>query len=1373
MNTLFTKLPKTNFSGLEYQNIIEDIIQIVKENPEYNQQYDDFLSSNAGRMLIEMFAYITDQLATRIDWVVNENFLSTATQKNSVIKILKLVGYIFNLPSASKVTVSADIDKKVDGKVYLGKGFYEENETNRLDIFYLTAEDKNGLKRTFEYLLPKTLGNGDIYDYLNPPEFSNNMTLVEGKTFFQEEIIITDNNQKIPLGKGPVINNSIRVYTEDASEAIEVDSFLDPVSHQIVAEKSIQDITYKKNVEANDMVVIEFPPSSIVSNIKKRPKVGDKIRIFYRVGGGRNGNIVANAINTTKRVTLYNESGDQLEGSFSISFKNNTAGGGGEESESVENAIMQAPLAIQTAKKTVTEEDYNYVIGQRPDVLKSKSFGNSNVNLILETAYTNYGSYINPMDVWNFVLLNKQGWETLLPSQYNDFQWFETRLENRFNEIQSFKDGSINFAVSKKQIEVIKGEGEYNNFVVLETPEKFKGEVDGTPYIETEQFKCKLTESPINSYFFNDIKFSNEFDENFTTNGGMLDKDTHSIVEKTQPILFSQRNIFYKVDTSIQNELKINIDNRGTITIELENDLLTATEIASSINDAFKTSALYNDSEDSIEDAYQEININNDGTGDSGLAPSTVYSFSINGREYSFKTGTGTTTYNQLIVLMENASFFTLYGRTTKNSLSVEDINFGIRRVKKGMKVEIKGVPLEISEVFTMSNSILLTSSNFITESDVSIKILPYDFSIESNKIRITNLGDIPLNSVIIEKGRIGIDLLAALNKPLEEPSKNIGLPFGSHSITNVIADNLLASTEYSIKVNRRIYTITTAEALGLSDIVGLLNTEMAPNYSCSLTGDTLIFANKANSYIEIEGVESHELVGTAKNLIEELDGDIGQAIGAGSYLNVAKAVVNGSTSFIQIESPSRGSAAKIEIDVSGALNASNRVFGFADNLSVLGEKKLTINEDSNLVYENNFFYFIENKKNFYIQFLIDDKKSIPIGKYFLDNFSETDTNYRGKADRVYNTSYNELTKKIDYFNSNFIVKFTKEKIKNLSLLTINNSWDLKQATFPEVSTVDNPNTVDFTDKYEIKITIDNNDHKIIDVTGDKGIKGSNYLLEDISNAINNNLQLALYEFPSYKFFSYTKIEGEKIIIRSPNNNNESYILIESGTKDGSSSCFSDLFDTPAVSTPSGDYFLFFDEEKKEMNLKKLEGTEGNPNVSNMPDFPFYFHFIFDKRVYDGIYDGEDGRPGVKKNTLDEDNLLNYLNNYKIVGVNNVFKIPKFTTFDIACSIEYNKFFSREDVRKKIEKIIVDNFKLESMEFGMSVYKSKISSLIQGVLGVENVSIDYFGHDYENNGQNYDSFIPVDFNEILVLSENKTIDGKRIKGMIFEYRKSE
>jgi len=69
-----SNLPKTEYLGLTFDNIMEDLSKKIRENPDYKNSWEDFLSSNAGRMITELISFIIEQYGIRLDWIVNEFF---------------------------------------------------------------------------------------------------------------------------------------------------------------------------------------------------------------------------------------------------------------------------------------------------------------------------------------------------------------------------------------------------------------------------------------------------------------------------------------------------------------------------------------------------------------------------------------------------------------------------------------------------------------------------------------------------------------------------------------------------------------------------------------------------------------------------------------------------------------------------------------------------------------------------------------------------------------------------------------------------------------------------------------------------------------------------------------------------------------------------------------------------------------------------------------------------------------------------------------------------------------------------------------------------------------------------------------------------
>ena len=90
MNNL-TKLPLIQYSGLDYDNVIADIKNIIEENPKWKENWGQFYESDAGVFLTQIMAYIADNLSIKLDYLINECFITTASQDANKLKLLKLI----------------------------------------------------------------------------------------------------------------------------------------------------------------------------------------------------------------------------------------------------------------------------------------------------------------------------------------------------------------------------------------------------------------------------------------------------------------------------------------------------------------------------------------------------------------------------------------------------------------------------------------------------------------------------------------------------------------------------------------------------------------------------------------------------------------------------------------------------------------------------------------------------------------------------------------------------------------------------------------------------------------------------------------------------------------------------------------------------------------------------------------------------------------------------------------------------------------------------------------------------------------------------------------------------------------------------------
>jgi len=607
MARTLTPLPKTQFSGLEYANIRDDILSLVTDNPTYNQKWDDFLSSDAGRMLIELFAYITDNLATRVDWVANENWISTATQKSSIMRILKIIGYNFTLPYASAVSVTTTVPATGYGDSWPGEFYLTPTYTQGVTFtpYSLTAKDKLGVNRNFEALSYDTVN--EKYSYKVGVKISTSfittpgiVTFYEGRTYIETFTVTTDNSFTFTLNKNSVIQGSPIVYFADDTllteeELIKVDSFLDAEAQEETNNITglPRPIPYTLSVGENDTVTISFGPTSLLPSATRRPAIGDKIRVFYRAGGGADGNIVRDAINTTQLISVSPIANPTNIRNIHISFENLSEGSGGQDSETPEHAVIYAPLSIRTVEKAVTAEDYDILLNANANSTTAVSYGAGNAPT---GVYARYGENISPTEVWSYVVPKATGWESVETSDYNKFYWMSLYLENRFNEINAFRPGAFNTVTlgtssavagrTKLAGTAIAWNGDttdtFFNYIYLDTPQDLKDN-----FLSDTKFKAIATSAIDTSQQF--IEIQNKLVGDTLFSGDSILVSRYKIVEPIQAYFISSVNMVEGLDLENLRFIKLNIDSKGDTVIDIASVALNinnvhAHEVAQAIN---------------------------------------------------------------------------------------------------------------------------------------------------------------------------------------------------------------------------------------------------------------------------------------------------------------------------------------------------------------------------------------------------------------------------------------------------------------------------------------------------------------------------------------------------------------------------------------------------------------------------------------------------------------------------------------------------------------------------------------------------------------------------------------------------------------------
>ena len=388
------------------------------------------------------------------------------------------------------------------------------------------------------------------------------------------------------------------------TELLLVPSFLYPQAQSIGDTlRNAYPIPYTLSVGDSNKVTVSFGTNSLLPSSARRPVAGDKIRVFYRVGGGTGGNIVSNAINTTQLLTVTPL--NNITTNIHVDFQNKARATGGQDAETSEHATTYAPLSLRTVQKAVTAEDYDILLNENSNVWTAVSYGLGNAP---SNVYSKYGVNIQPTEVWNYVVTKKISPTTLTnpinTTDYNNLYWMSYYLDNRFNEIYSFRPGGFNFP---------------NTIYTSQMLGKTKCRADSIYYrADTKQlfrnyFYLNSATDMINS-FVGDTKFkvkvttSYDTTQQFTYLSNLVVPDTiyvaaggpgcylgdtyckYRVTKYIQSYLIGSADLSAGVDLSTNKFIKLNIDNIGDTVIDLTRSVVSsvknvhAWEIAASIN---------------------------------------------------------------------------------------------------------------------------------------------------------------------------------------------------------------------------------------------------------------------------------------------------------------------------------------------------------------------------------------------------------------------------------------------------------------------------------------------------------------------------------------------------------------------------------------------------------------------------------------------------------------------------------------------------------------------------------------------------------------------------------------------------------------------
>lgn len=113
---VYQSFRNADFKSYDFETLRRTMIQYLREN--YPEDFNDFIDSSEYIALVDLIAYLGQNLSFRIDLNARENFLETAERRDSILRLAQLISYVpkRNTPAHGflKVTAVSTTDNVID-----------------------------------------------------------------------------------------------------------------------------------------------------------------------------------------------------------------------------------------------------------------------------------------------------------------------------------------------------------------------------------------------------------------------------------------------------------------------------------------------------------------------------------------------------------------------------------------------------------------------------------------------------------------------------------------------------------------------------------------------------------------------------------------------------------------------------------------------------------------------------------------------------------------------------------------------------------------------------------------------------------------------------------------------------------------------------------------------------------------------------------------------------------------------------------------------------------------------------------------------------------------------------------------------------------
>lgn len=285
-------------------------------------EWADSDPSDFMNVLIDLWAYMGDVMHFYIDRAAREAFVSTATQRESLLALANMYDYTPTGTSRSRVTVNVSNTTEESIVVPAGTTF---SGTNNGSTFTFYSEE----------------------DVTIPPNASGSVVVYEGSLFDEQTLVSSSgtttsdgsSSQRFYIPFPGVDLTTVRVFVAEGDGG----ELREWTLSTRLSNAAAADSVFTTNLAADGTVYVQFG-NGVNGRI---PPVGITVKASFATCSGSLGNVPTNTVNTITSAGLTG-----------LTVSTSTGGTGGYDVESVESMKTSIPRAFRAQERAVTLQDF-------------------------------------------------------------------------------------------------------------------------------------------------------------------------------------------------------------------------------------------------------------------------------------------------------------------------------------------------------------------------------------------------------------------------------------------------------------------------------------------------------------------------------------------------------------------------------------------------------------------------------------------------------------------------------------------------------------------------------------------------------------------------------------------------------------------------------------------------------------------------------------------------------------------------------------------------------------------------------------------------------------------------------------------------------